>query len=62
MRRRSFTSTVNRAVRAWTDLRAAVRGPVADGARVVRRKVYSKDFGVSRSILEVFGLSKKASW
>ena len=57
-RRRSFTSQLYRAARASNNLRAASRGPSAYTKRVVRRKVYSKQMGLTRSILKAFGLSK----
>ena len=56
--RRSFTSQLYRAARASNNLRAASRGPSAFAKRVVRRKVYGKEMGVTRSILRAFGLSK----
>jgi hypothetical protein len=34
------------------------KGPTAYAKRRVRRKVYSKEFGLTRSILKAFGLSK----
>jgi hypothetical protein len=32
------------------------RGPTAYAKRVVRRNVYGKEFGLTRSILKAFGL------
>lgn len=57
-RRRSITSQLYRAARVSNNLRAASRGPSAYAKRVVRRKVYSKQMGFTRSILRAFGLSK----
>ena len=57
-RRRSLTSQLYRAARTSNNLRAASRGPGAYAKRVVRRKVYSKQMGFTRSILKAFGLSK----
>lgn len=57
-RRRSLTSQLYRAARASNNLRAASKGPTAYGKRVVRRKVYGKQMGLTRSILKAFGLSK----
>lgn len=57
-RKRSFTSQLYRAARASNNLRAASRGPSAYAKRVVRRKVYGKQMGLTRSILKAFGLSK----
>jgi hypothetical protein len=34
------------------------KGPTAYAKRRVRRKVYSKEFGLTRSIHKAFGLSK----
>jgi hypothetical protein len=55
-RRRSLTSQLYRAARASNNLRAASRGPVAYGARVVRRKVYGKSMGATGKLLRMFGL------
>ena len=57
-RKRSLTTTLYRAARTSNNLRAASRGPSAYAKRVVRRKVYSKQMGLTRSILKAFGLSK----
>jgi hypothetical protein len=57
-RRRSLTSSLYKAARLSNNVRAASRGPAAYGKRVVRRKVYGKEMGLTRSILKVFGLSK----
>jgi hypothetical protein len=57
-RKRSLTSTLYRAARASNNVRAASKGPGAYAKRVVRRKVYGKEMGLTRSILKVFGLSK----
>lgn len=57
-RRRSLTSQLYRAARASNNLRAASKGPGAYAKRVVRRKVYGKEMGLTRSILKAFGLSK----
>ena len=57
-RRRSLTSSLYRAARVSNNLRAASRGPGAYAKRVVRRKIYGKEMGVTRSILKAFGLSK----
>jgi hypothetical protein len=53
---RSLTSTLYRAARASNNLRAASRGPVAYGKRIVRRKSYSKSMGATGRILRIFGL------
>ena len=55
---RSLTSQLYRAARLSNNARAISRGPAAYAKRRVRRKVYSKEFGVTRSILKAFGLSK----
>jgi hypothetical protein len=55
---RSLTSTLYRAARFSNNVRAASRGPGAYAKRVVRRKAYSKQMGLTRSILKAFGLSK----
>jgi hypothetical protein len=57
-RRRSLTSTLYRAARVSNNLRAASRGPAALAKREVRRKVYGKQMGLTRSLLKAFGLSK----
>jgi len=44
-----------RIIRA-NNLRAASRGPVAYGTRVVRRKVYGKSVGATAKLLKIFGL------
>ena len=53
---RSLTSTLYRAARASNNLRAASRGPVAYGKRIVRRKSYSKSMGATGRIMRIFGL------
>ena len=58
MARRSLTSSLYRAARASNNLRAASRGPVAYGKRVVRRKSYSKSMGATGRIMKMFGLGK----
>ena len=57
-RRRRLTSQLYRAARLSNNVRAASRGPGAYAKRVVRRKVYGKQMGLTRSILKAFGLSK----
>ena len=57
-RKRSLTSKLYRAARASNNLRAASRGPVAYGRRVVRRKSYSKSMGATGKLMRIFGLSK----
>ena len=57
-RRRSLTSSLYRAARTSNNLRAASRGPVAYGKRQVRRRVYRRSGGFTRSVLKMFGLSK----
>ena len=57
-RRLSLTNQLYRAARASNNVRAASRGPSAYATRVVRRKVYGKEMGLTRSILRAFGLSK----
>ena len=57
-RSRSLTSQLYRAARLSNNLRAASRGPGAYAKRVVRRKVYGKEMGATRSLLKMFGLSK----
>jgi hypothetical protein len=56
--RRSITSSLYRAARLSNNLRAASRGPVAYGKRVVRRKSYSKSMGATGRIMKMFGLGK----
>lgn len=56
--RRSFTSELYRVARASNNLRAASRGPGAYARRVVRRKVYAKQMGLTRALLKGLGLSK----
>ena len=58
MARRSITSSLYRAARLSNNLRAASRGPVAYGKRVVRRKSYSKSMGATGRIMKMFGLGK----
>ena len=55
---RSLTSTLYRAARASNNLRAASRGPVAYGKRIVRRKSYSRSMGATGRIMKMFGLGK----
>lgn len=57
-RKKSLTSQLYSLARASNNLRAASRGPSAYAKRVVRRKVYSKQMGFTRSILKAIGLSK----
>jgi hypothetical protein len=57
-RKRSLTSQLYRAARASNNIRAASRGPAALAKRGVRRTVYRKSGGLTRSILRAFGLSK----
>ena len=57
-RPRSFTSQLYRAARLSNNLSSASRGPGAYAKRVVRRKVYGKEMGATRSLLKLFGLSK----
>ncbi len=57
-RRRRLTSSPYSLARASNNVRAMTRGPTAYATRRVRRKVYSKEFGLTRSILKAFGLSK----
>jgi hypothetical protein len=57
-RRRSITSTLYRAARLSNNLRAASKGPGSYAKRVVRRKVYSKQMSLTRSILKALGLSR----
>ena len=57
-RRRSFTSSLYSLARASNNVRAMTKGPTAYAKRRVRRKVYSKEFGLTRSILKALGLSK----
>jgi len=57
-RRRSLTCTLYRAARLSNNLRAVEKGPVAYAKRRVRRKVYGKEMGITRSILKALGLSK----
>jgi len=57
-RRRSLTSQLYRAARFSNTLRAASRGPGALAKREVRRRVYAKSGGFTRSLLKTFGLSK----
>jgi hypothetical protein len=57
-RRRSLTSSLYSLARTSNNVRAMTKGPSAYAKRRVRRKVYSKEFGLTRSILKAFGLSK----
>ena len=57
-RKKSLTSNLYRLARTSNNVRAMTRGPSAYAKRVVRRKVYGKEMGLTRSILKVFGLSK----
>jgi len=57
-RRRSLTSSLYSLARTSNNVRAMTRGPSAYAKRRVRRKVYSKEFGLTRSILKAFGLRK----
>ena len=57
-RKRSLTSQLYSLARTSNNIRAASRGPTAYAARVVRRKVYSKQMGMTRRVLKAFGLSK----
>jgi hypothetical protein len=57
-RRKSLTSQLYGIARASNNVRAMTRGPSAYAKRVVRRKVYGKEMGLTRSILKAFGLSK----
>jgi hypothetical protein len=57
-RRKSLTSQLYRAARLSNNLGAASKGPAAYGKRVVRRKVYGKEMGLTRKLLRGFGLSK----
>src|SRR5665213_2428364 len=59
MTRRSFTSLLYRSARVSNNRRAASHGPGACAKRVVRRKVYSKQMGLTRSILKAFGPSEQ---
>ena len=53
-----MTSELYRFARASNNLRAARQGPGAYAKRVVRRKVYAKQMGLTRALLKGFGLSK----
>jgi hypothetical protein len=55
-RRRSLTSTLYRVARLSNNARAASRGPVTYGKRVVRRKTYGKSMGATGRFLRMFGL------
>jgi hypothetical protein len=55
---RSLTSQLYRAARLSNNARAASRGPVAYGKRIVRRKSYSKSMGATGRIMKMFGLGK----
>ena len=57
-RKKSLTSNLYRLARTSNNVRAMTRGPSAYAKRVVRRKVYGEEMGLTRSILKVFGLSK----
>ena len=53
---KSLTSQLYRAARMSNNVRAASRGPVAYGKRVVRRKTYSKSMGATGRLLKMFGM------
>lgn len=55
-RSRSLTSSLYRLARASATARAVTRGPGAVGKRMVRRRVYGKEFGLTRRIFKGFGL------
>ena len=57
-RKRSLTSQLYSLARTSNDVRALTKGPSAYAKRRVRRKVYGKEMGLTRSILKAFGLSK----
>ena len=57
-RRKSLISQLHQLDRDSANVRAARGGPASYGKRVVRRKVYGKEMGATRSILKAFGLSK----
>ena len=57
-RRRSLTSSLYSLARTSNNVRAMTKGPSAYAKRRVRRKVYNKEFGLTRSILKAFGLRK----
>lgn len=57
-RKRSLTTQLYRAARFSNNLRAASRGPGAYAKRIARRRTYSKQMGLTRSILKALGLSK----
>jgi len=55
-RKRNITSQLYNLARASNNVRAASRGPSAYAKRVVRRKVYSKQMGMTGKLLKMFGL------
>jgi len=55
---KSLTSQLYRAARMSNNIHALSQGPTAFAKRQVRRKVYGKGMGSTRSILKMFGLSK----
>lgn len=57
-RRKSVRSQLYRAARDLGNLEAAEKGPVSYGRRVARRAAYRKSAGITRKILEAFGLTR----
>jgi hypothetical protein len=55
-RRSSLRSQLYRSARDLGNVQAAARGPGSYAKRVVRRKVYAKSNGLTRSLLRQFGL------
>lgn len=57
-RKKSLNSQLYGVARTSNNLRALSKGPNAYAQRVVRRKVYGKEMGLTRRFLKGFGLSK----
>lgn len=57
-RRSSLTTNLYKAARLSNNLQAAAQGPGPYAKRVVRRKVYSREFGFTNKHLRAIGMSK----
>jgi hypothetical protein len=57
-RRVNLTSELYRAARISNNLHAATEGPSGYARRVVRRKVYAKQMGLTRALLRSLGVSR----
>lgn len=57
-RHRSLTSQLYALARTSNNARSMARGPSAYAKRQVRKKVYGKEMGLTRSLLKAFGMSR----